>query len=248
MSEEAELEALERRLRGIVEVAMRREVVLAALSESDAQQSYALIAAVLSRSGRDVTALVTLRRTIQQVLVEGGATQPLDYRLRAHIYAVALGRGDELVMRLLRSPDVAASMADPPAALSRSVADIPLGMRRSLAKGLDKSLLDQLLLDPDPVVVRNLLENGRITEDEVVRLAGRRPMPGSTLAIIHRSRRFSSRPRVRQALAYNPYCPTDIAIEIVGTLALPALRRVARDETLHPEVRSHARTELTRRD
>ena len=71
MSDEAELEALERRLRGIVEGAMRREVVLATLCESDAQQAYRLIAAVLSRPGGD--------RSRQQAFATGYRTGEVVY-------------------------------------------------------------------------------------------------------------------------------------------------------------------------
>jgi hypothetical protein len=55
------------------------------------------------------------------------------------------------------------------------------------------------------------------------------------------------RPRVREALAYNPYCPTDLAIELIGTLPLHALRQIARDATLHGELRSQAQDEIARR-
>ena len=103
--------------------------------------------------------------------------------------------------RLLRSAAAAAEMRDPAAALPREVAEIPLGMRRSLARGDDPNLLDRLLLDPDPVVIDHLLENPRITEDDVVRIAARRPIPASTLERIHASRRFATRPRVLFAMA-----------------------------------------------
>ena len=69
------IRGLERRLRGIVEAAMRREIVLSALREGDAEDAYALIAGVLAAPAGQASALSTLRRTVQEVLVEGG-----DYR------------------------------------------------------------------------------------------------------------------------------------------------------------------------
>jgi hypothetical protein len=245
--ESTELEQLERRLRGLREDAMRRAVVLEVLRDGDAERAYALVRAVLHRPEARAPSLPHLRRTLNEVLVEGGPQDPLDYPLRAALYAEATANDDRFVMRLLRSPDAVESMADPLAALPRAVAEIPLGTRRALAKGLDKGLLDRLMLDPDPIVIANVLENARITEDDVVRLAGRRPMPGSSLVQIHRSRRFGMRPRVCEALAYNPYCPTDVAIELIGSLRLGALRRIARDATLHPELRSQAGEEIERR-
>jgi hypothetical protein len=247
MVDTAELQRLEGHLRRLPEGAMRREVVLERLRACDAKQAYALVARVLHHPAAEAPELPDLRRTLTEVLVEGGAAQPLDYELRSNIYTEAAASEDRFVMRLLRSADAAESMDDPSSALPRSVADIPLGTRRALAKGLDRALLERLLLDPDPIVIANILENARITEDDVVRIAGRRPMPGSTLAAVHRSRRFGMRPRVREALAHNPYCPTDLAIELIGTLPLQALRQIARDATLHGELRSQAQDEIARR-
>jgi hypothetical protein len=247
MVDTTELQRLERHLRGLPEGAMRREVLLERLRASDPKQAYALVAEVLHHPAAEAPELPDLRRALMEVLVEGGAVQPLDYELRSNLYSEAAANEDRFVMRLLRSADAAESMRDPQSALPRSVSDIPLGTRRALAKGLDRQLLERLLLDPDPIVIANILENARITEDDVVRIAGRRPMPGSTLAEVHRSRRFGMRPRVREALAYNPYTPTDLAIELIGTLPLHALRQIARDATLHGDLRSQAQDEIARR-
>ena len=226
---------------------MRREIVLERLEAKDMDGAYAFVSAVLRRSDRTRPSLPHLQQTLNQVLVEGGATRPLDYEWRAALYAVAAEHRDEFLMRLLRSSDAAAAMQNTRAALPKSVADIPLGVRRALAKGDDKGLLDRLLLDPDAIVVGHLLENPRITEDDMVRIAARRPIPGSTLSRIRRSRRFGSRLRVRLAVAQNPYCPTELALEVLGTLPADALKDIARDGTLHEEVRQHARDEMTHR-
>ena len=238
---------LERRLRGLPEAAMRREVVLEALEAADPAEAYELVAAAVHRGEDEAPLLPTLRACIEEVLHEGGATRPLDYALRAAVYSVAAARGDERVKRLLRSPDAVESMAEPGAALPRDVAEIPLGMRRSLARGIDHNLLERLLLDPDPVVITHLLDNPRVTEEDVVRIAARRPAPASTLAEIYQSRRFGRRLRVRQALARNPYCPTDVAVRALLGLPAAELRSIARDATLHELVRAQARDELERR-
>jgi hypothetical protein len=247
MIDEAELRQLERRLRGIPETAMRREVVREQLEAREVAEAYSLVAAAVRRPERERPALPHLREALHEVLIEGGAARDLDYERRASLYALAAEQEDEFVMRLLRSSDAAESMHDPGAGLPRSVADIPLGMRRTLAKGFDKGLLERLLLDPDPIVIEHLLENPRVTEDDVVRIAARRPIPASTLALIRRSGRFGPRLRVRLAVARNPYCPTDLAIEVVATLGLSALREIERDAKLHEEVRRHARDEIARR-
>ncbi|UCE87278.1 MAG: hypothetical protein JSU66_06025 [Deltaproteobacteria bacterium] len=247
MVDEQELRELERRLRGIPEAAMRREVVREQLEAREAPDAYALVFAGVRRPERERPALPHLREALHEVLVEGGGSRDLDYERRATLYSIAAERGDEFVMRLLRSADAVAAMEDPGAALPRTVADIPLGVRRALARKWDKGLLERLLLDPDPIVIEHLLENPRVTEDDVVRIAARRPIPASTLALIRRSGRFGSRLRVRIAIARNPYCPTDLAIETVATLGGTVLHEIAQDATLHEEVRQHARDEVERR-
>ena len=52
---------------------------------------------------------------------------------------------------------------------------LTLGERKSLARRPDRAMLDRLLHDPHPDVIRRLLRNPRLTEDDVVRLAARRP-------------------------------------------------------------------------
>ena len=96
-------------------------------------------------------------------------------------------------------------------------------------------------------MIEHLLDNPRVGEDDVVRIAACRPIAGSSLARVHRSRRFGSRPRVREALARNPYCPTDVAIASLPGVDLRSLREISRDPHLHAEVRQHARGEIERR-
>ncbi|MDX1649451.1 MAG: hypothetical protein R3263_06325, partial [Myxococcota bacterium] len=199
------------------------------------------------RPGAPAPHLHTVHEMMSAVLREGGARRPLPYDLRAALYTEASRHGDAFVMRLLRSADAAEAMDDPAAALPRAVAEMPLGVRRALARSDDLPMLERLLLDADHVVILHLMRNPRITEDHVVRIAARRPIPASTLREIARSTRFGGRPRVRTAIARNPYCPTDLAILLLGALPLREVRDIARDETLHPETRRHAREELERR-
>ena len=97
------------------------------------------------------------------------------------------------------------------------------------------------------MVIDHLLENPRIVEAHVVRIAARRPIPASTLRAIERSRRFGDRPAIRRALARNPYTPTELSLLLLGGLPASELREIAADETLHATLRTHAREELALR-
>ncbi len=244
---EAELRSLDRRLRALPEASMRRQRLLERLEEAAPREAYALVAGVLRRPAAPAPHLLNLREILQDLLREGGVGRDLDPTLCRALYTQALAADDEFTMRLFGTTGAAAQMRDEASALPRDVAEIPLGMRRALARGVDLGMLDRLLLDADPVVIEHLLANPRITEEHVVRIAARRPIPAGTLDCIQRSRRFGHRTRVRTALARNPYCPTPLAISLLGVLPLQAVRDMAHDATLHPDTRRHAAAELARR-
>lgn len=244
---EAEVRALDRTLRALPEAAMRRERLLQRLEEAGPVRAYEMVAVVLRRPAGLAPHLPHLQEIIHDLLREGGASRPLDPKLCAGVLAEAEARGDAFVTRLFRDAPAEEEMLEPGSALPRDIAEIPLGVRRAMARGPDLDLLERLLLDADPIAIEHLLENPRITEQHVVRIATRRPVPESTLERISRSRRFGRRPAVRTALARNPYLPTRLAIQLLGVLPLPEVREISADATLHEQTRRHAREELARR-
>lgn len=244
---EAEVRALDRTLRALPEAAMRRERLLERLEEAGPERAYEMVAAVLRRPAGSMPHLPHLQEILQELLREGGASRPLDPVLCEGVLAEAEARGDAFVTRLFRDSPAEEAMSEPGSALPRDVAEIPLGVRRAMARGLDLDLLERLLLDADSIVIEHLLQNPRLTEQHVVRIASRRPVPESTLELISRSRRFGQRPAVRTALARNPYVSTRLAIGLLGSLPLAEVREIASDMTLHEQTRRHAREELERR-
>jgi len=125
---------------------------------------------------------------------------------------------------------------------------LTLGDRRALSKGNVKDSLDRLLADPDPMVVQNILNNPRITEKEVLKIASRRPGSPRILRLVASHRRWSKNYAVRRAVAMNPYSPPRIAIGLIEFLLAQDLRLVAGDMTLHPQVRLTARDALKERE
>jgi len=72
-------------------------------------------------------------------------------------------------------------------------------------------LMARLLLDPHPDVIARLLVNPRLTEDDVIRLAAKRPNRSDVLAQIARSDKWLHRPRVRIAIVLNPWTPPEVS-------------------------------------
>ncbi|MFO0553574.1 MAG: hypothetical protein U0271_34650 [Polyangiaceae bacterium] len=124
---------------------------------------------------------------------------------------------------------------------------VTLGERKALARGHDRFALDRLLRDPHPAVIRNVLSNPRITEDDVVRLAARRPTFPDIQLEIARSPKWSVRSRVRVALAQNPYTPPTVAVPLLSLLIRHELEEVRAATDLPPIVRSAAIDLLERR-
>jgi hypothetical protein len=103
---------------------------------------------------------------------------------------------------------------------------LTLGERKSLARRPDRETMRKLLADPHPEVIRRCLRNPRMTEDEVVPVAAKRPGRAEVLVEVARSRWIHS-PRVRLALALNPATPLEIAVRIAGLLLRHELEMVA---------------------
>lgn len=124
---------------------------------------------------------------------------------------------------------------------------LTLGERKSLARRPDRDTMQHLLADPHPDVIHRLLRNPRVLEDDVVRLAARRPGRSDVLAEIARSTKWVHRPRVRMALVMNPATPPQIAARIAGLLLRPELELVARSPAVPAVVRAVCVEHLERR-
>ena len=93
----------------------------------------------------------------------------------------------------------------------------------------------------------NLLNNPRITEVEVVRMAARSPVREEVLTAIARHPRWGVRERVRVALAHNPGTPTGVALALLHLLLDQELREVAADARLSEVIASRAEGLLAER-
>lgn len=104
---------------------------------------------------------------------------------------------------------------------------LTLGERKSLARKRDKNLLARVLRDPHPDVIRILLDNPALVEDDVVRLCARRPVRPQVLVQVFQHPRWVLRYRIRLTLALNPYTPDDITLQLLPHLTPSDLRDVA---------------------
>lgn len=115
-----------------------------------------------------------------------------------------------------------------------------------LTKNIDE--LSRLAVVSNAAVIRNVLINPRLTEEIVVRIAARRPARPEPLVEIWRSERWSVRPSVRRALAFNPYLPVEVGSKIVPLLSRTDLCELANDGGLHVSLRQSAQVLLVTAD
>lgn len=103
---------------------------------------------------------------------------------------------------------------------------VTLGERKSLARRRDRELIARVIRDPHPDVIRILLLNPRVTENDVLRLCARRPVSSDALREVFRCDRWIVRYAIRVALILNPYTPLDVALQLAPLLHDQDLRRV----------------------
>jgi hypothetical protein len=175
-----------------------------------------------------------------------GTAEDLPYEVRRDLYGRAKDRGHEDLAQLFLSA------LEPPSAPKNAGAELALrgrpltlGERKQLARGGRRDLIDRLLRDPDPQVIRLLLANPRLIEGDVVVIASRRPTLPEIQREVFAARRWIARYRIKRTLVLNPHTPTDLAVRLLGFLRDGDLRMVAEDAELTPPVREAAFRILT---
>jgi hypothetical protein len=119
---------------------------------------------------------------------------------------------------------------------------LTLGERKSLARKRDRDLIMRVLRDPHADVIEILLGNPAVTEDDVIRLAARRPVGSTILRKIFRSTRWIVRYRIQRVLCLNPHTPLDVSLSLVRHLNAVD-RKLVRESTTLPEELRRAGTD-----
>jgi len=203
------------RLRALKDLRMRRVVAEECLYALDDAGLLAMLHRVLigARQGLSVH-----RELLDVLTLDPGVLTELDYARISDLYNAAHRADLEDVTRLLlrqqRSDTTTVASAD----LDNEHLALPTGVRRKIAKGSDRDLLDRALRDRNPLVIRDVLDNPRLVESDVVRLAAARPTTQVILGLLADHRKWSLRYRVRLALACNPYTAEPIAERLIATL------------------------------
>ncbi len=118
------------------------------------------------------------------------------------------------------------------------------GEKITLARLAAGQVLKMLRLEKDPRVVQGLLENPRITEDDVLFLINQPRTPAPVLEQVARDPKWSSRREVRVALLRNGSTPLALAVSFISSLSLTELRTLLSDPKVPLPVRRMIETRV----
>jgi len=237
-------ERLCRRLAAVSDQEQRARALGGLLASHDPATIAAVLAQIIEAAdrrirGADLLVKAMISPGLRFVWDDGLALQVVAHARRSGRY--------DLAGMFLDLPPMDARLEPPAPPLPRAMAKVPLGVRRSLARRNDIGVIERLLGDSDPAVLENLLNNPRITELEVVRMAARSPVREAVLTAISRHPRWGIRHRVRVTLAHNPGTPTGITLGLLHLLLDQELEALANDGRLSLVVVSRAEALLAGR-
>lgn len=235
---EAQLDGLERDVAALPERPMRRallEARIASMSDSE------LVGALTLLVGRVAEGRQGARVLMIELALDESVIDTMSYDRKSAAYAMARAIGAEGVARMFLSPRPRENLTADEAVPDNEHLTLPLGVRRTAARTSDRLLLDRLLHDRNPRVIAMLLDNPRVIERDVVRIAAMRPTQPEVLSELARHPRWSSNYRVRKALACNPYTPRPIAMRLLPGLLVQDLRLALETASMDPLVEAEMR-------
>lgn len=244
-----------RRFRSVKDRSLRRGVLVDCVNAAD---DATLLATLHRLEQRALDADGDARWALAELALAPGVLGELPYERLVELYGIArkagLGRvaarflghvspgEDEPVQK--RLDEDGAPMAAPPVE-NRHFEASP-GLRIAAARGRDRQVLDRLMHDRDLRVVTALLDNPRIVERDVVRIAAMRPTTADILQAIAAHPRWASRAQVRRALVFNPATPFPLARQLLPAMLRQDLDFLAGSPMLAEPLRHEARLLLSR--
>jgi len=128
--------------------------------------------------------------------------------------------------------------------LDPSLREVPLGARKELARKPDFRLIERIAKDQDHRVIGNLLNNPRLKEIDVVRIASTRPMSALVLEEVYNHPRWVTRYAVKKAIIFNPYAPLTMALRLLPYMRLQELEEICDSPNLSSTLLDAARKAL----
>ena len=244
-----QLKQLEKRILSIHERPMRRTLVVEFASGLTPAE---LVFSLNHIHTRAFNGNPTARELMQEFALEPSAVSQLSYDTLKEAYNIAHDKELENIQGLFFS-GASTEQSKPIQHLdtqgipTNEHLALPLGWRRKAARESDRNVLDRLLHDQNWRVVDLLLDNPRITERDVVKIAARRPTQPAIIDLVAKHPKWSGRYKVRKAIVCNPKTPYALARPLMDTLLQQDIRDVIGLGVLDGHLLAEARLLLRRR-
>ena len=239
------LESVEKRVSALQDRAMKHTVLVEMLEVLTPEELVDFLSLLCSRSadGQQRT-----RELHQELALEPSALSLLPYEHIKKSYSIAALRNEDSVMGMFMGEPLRGSPTVDECFTGNDHIELSLGQRRAAARSSDRFVLDRLLHDRNVLVISLLLENPKIVERDVVKIAALRPTRPEILQRISKHRRWASRYHVRKALTCNPYTPHQVARRLMSTLMMQDIRQLYNMGALPPPLRTEAERLLKERN
>jgi hypothetical protein len=228
------------RLAGISDMRQRAFVLaerLAGLSDDEVLETLKLIHEKAGAGNADFLLVYN------GLLVSGVLTEALGSERMSVLVTKAQDQGCfELVAVLMDIPpeDDPEFLENP--MLDDELREKPLGVRKALARKPDVRMIQRIAKDQDHRVIRNLLNNPRLTEQEVMKIGSTRPTSPRVLEEIYNHPRWITRYSIKKVIVWNPYSPLSLPLRLLTFLSMEDLEEI-RDA---PRIRETIRREAER--
>lgn len=146
----------------------------------------------------------------------------------------------DIVTLFSLSPPERTAKSDEEMFLVYGEADQTVGERRFHARSTDNTTLDKVGYDVNPLVIKQLLKNPRMTEANVMKIAARRPNYPDVIKEIFDNKKWISRYDIKLAIASNPYSPPNMCLSLLPFLMIKDLKRLCIDGKINQQVRKEA--------
>lgn len=244
-----QLRQLEKRVLSIHERPMRRTLVVEFVSALTPTE---LVFSLYHIHTRAFHGQKVARELMQEFALEPSAVSQLPYDTLKEAYSIAHQKQLDSIQGLFLSGAVQTEAPpiqhmDTQGISTNEHLELPLGWRRKAARESDRNILDRLLHDQNWRVIDLLLDNSRITERDVVKIAARRPTQPVIIELVAKHPKWSGRYKVRKAIVCNPKTPYALARSLLDTLLQQDIREVIGLGVLDGQLLDEARILLRKR-
>jgi hypothetical protein len=131
--------------------------------------------------------------------------------------------------------------------LAKRIPAMALPEKMRLAQSGDKEARSLLAREKNKLILSSILQNPRISDQEVLQFAKEKTLPEEILSIISKRKEWMKKYPVRLALAQNPKVPLGLSLRLLRSFRDVDLRKIAKSKDVSVHVASGARKILMTR-